>query len=117
MKFKVDENLPAEIAELLIRSGHDAKTVNEEQLKGIDDPNLIKICKRENRAIITMDTDFSDINTYPPEDYDGIIVLRLGSQSKNHVLKIFKHLILTINIEPLEKHLWIVEDSFIRIRG
>ena len=41
MKFKIDENLsrrdgypPVEIAELLIKSGHNAKTVNEQQLKG-----------------------------------------------------------------------------------
>ncbi|MBS3909668.1 MAG: DUF5615 family PIN-like protein [Actinobacteria bacterium] len=28
MRFKIDENLPIEIAELLIHAGYDAKTVN-----------------------------------------------------------------------------------------
>jgi hypothetical protein len=30
MQFKIDENLPVEIVELLINAGHDAKTVNEQ---------------------------------------------------------------------------------------
>ncbi|MHB8854363.1 MAG: DUF5615 family PIN-like protein [Ignavibacteriaceae bacterium] len=117
MKFKIDENLPVEISELLIKSGHDSKTVNEQQLKGTKDSVLINLCRQENRAMITMDTDFSDISAYPPEEYAGIIVLRLGSQAKNHVINVFQHTIPTINVEPLQQHLWIVEENMIRIRG
>jgi hypothetical protein len=32
MQFKIDENMPIEIAELLNDAGHDAKTVNNQQL-------------------------------------------------------------------------------------
>jgi hypothetical protein len=35
MRFKVDENLPKEAAELLMTGPHDAVTVNEEGLQGI----------------------------------------------------------------------------------
>lgn len=75
MKFKIDENLPVEISELLIEKGHDTKTVNDEKLKGTSDSILIDICRQENRALITLDMDFSDIKSYPPEEYNGIIVL------------------------------------------
>ena len=34
MKFKIDENLPVEAAELLRDAGHDAHTVGEESLTG-----------------------------------------------------------------------------------
>ena len=40
MQFKVDENLPAEIASLLRQAGHGAATVVEEQLTGSKDPDL-----------------------------------------------------------------------------
>jgi hypothetical protein len=33
MQFKVDENLPAEIAVLLRQAGHSAATVTEQRLK------------------------------------------------------------------------------------
>ena len=117
MKFKIDENLPIEIAKLLIERGHDAKTVNEQQLKRTNDSVLINLCKQENRALVTLDTDFSNISEYPPIEYAGIMVLRLGSQAKQHVINVFQQIITTIEIEPLKQHLWIVEDNAIRIRG
>ncbi len=65
MQFKTDENLPVEISEILLNVGHDAKTVNDQQLKGTKDEVLIDICKNENRALITLDTDFSEFNEFP----------------------------------------------------
>ena len=38
MRFKTDENLPKEIAELLTKSGHDAIRVDEQGLAGVADP-------------------------------------------------------------------------------
>lgn len=37
MRFKIDENLPIEISELLINAGYDVKTVNEQLLNGVKD--------------------------------------------------------------------------------
>jgi hypothetical protein len=45
MQFKIDENLPIKIAELLINAGYDAKTVNDQQLQGIKDSILEKYAK------------------------------------------------------------------------
>lgn len=117
MQFKIDENLPVEISEILLNAGHDAKTVNDQQLKGTKDAVLVDICKNENRALITLDTDFSDIRTYPPQEFSGIIVLRVGSQAKQHVIKVFQRIIPIFDREPLNKHLWIVEETKVRIRG
>ena len=117
MQFKIDENLPVEIAELFVNAGHDAKTVNEQQLKGTKDPVLIAVCKSEHRVLVTLDTDFSDIRAYPPQEFTGIIVLRVGSQAKQHVMKIVHRLISLIGVEHLDQHLWIVEETSIRIRG
>ena len=40
MKFKTDENLPLQAAELLRSAGHDADSVLDEGLSGTSDPNL-----------------------------------------------------------------------------
>lgn len=117
MRFKIDENLPIEIAELLVNAGHNAKTVNEQQMQGAKDSILIDVCNRENRALVTLDTDFSDIRAYPPQEYAGIIVLRVRSQSKPHLLKVFQRIIPLIGREPLDNHLWIIEETIMRIRG
>jgi predicted nuclease of predicted toxin-antitoxin system len=60
MQFKIDENLPIEIAELLINAGLNAKTLNDQQLQGTKDPVLIDVCRSEHRVLVTLDTDFSE---------------------------------------------------------
>lgn len=117
MKFKIDENLPVEMAELLQDAGHDAITVVEEHLGGRTDSDLASICLQEGRALITLDTDFADIRTYPPEQFCGLIVLRLRRQDKPHVLDILKRAMALFSTEPLDQHLWIVEEDRIRVRG
>jgi predicted nuclease of predicted toxin-antitoxin system len=117
MRFKVDENPPVEVAEMLRQAGHDAATVLEQHLGGSDDAQLAALCQLESRTLVTLDMDFSDIRTYPPAEYPGLVVLRLRQQDKPHVLDVFRHLVQVLHQEPIEGHLWIVEENRIRIRG
>lgn len=117
MKFKIDENLPADVSELLKQSGYDAVTVLGQQLAGAGDLELVSLCCKEDRALITLDTDFADIRTYPPQAFPGLIVLHLYRQDKSHVLEIIKRLVQTLSTEQLDRRLWIVEEDRLRIRG
>jgi predicted nuclease of predicted toxin-antitoxin system len=117
MKFKVDENLPIEVAELLRQAGHDAATVLEQHLSGRADSAVALVCQQEDRILITLDLDFADIRSYPPAEYPGLIVLRLKQQDKPHVLDVLRHLTRVFQDEPLERQLWIVGERQIRIRG
>lgn len=87
-KFKLDENLPLEAAELLNKSGYDARTVYEEKLAGATDSQIAKMCQDEKRVLITFDIDFSEIAIYPPKMYPGIVGLRVKRQDKSQVLKL-----------------------------
>lgn len=49
----------------------------EQGLGGKADPQVIAVCKREGRALVTLDLDFSNIQTYPPKQYPGIAVRHL----------------------------------------
>jgi len=117
MEFKVDENLPVEVADLLRQVGYDAVTVFEQHLEGSPDSDIASVCQEEGRALITLDTDFADIRAYPPAQFPGLIVLRLHRQDKPHVLEVIKRLIPLLASEPLEHLLWIVEETRLRIRG
>ena len=116
MRFKVDENLPIEVAETLRTAGHDAATVNEQAMGGASDPDLAALMQREGRALITLDVGFADIRSYPPEDYEGLVVLRLTRQDKEHILQTCSRLIKRLPSEPLVGQLWIVEADRIRVR-
>lgn len=116
MKFKVDENLPVEAAELLRKEGYDVVTVRDQNLEGSTDQDIAKVCNNEKRALITIDKDFADILSYPPGESFGLIVLRLRWQDKAHVLKAIERILPILRREQPEKQLWIVGESRIRIR-
>lgn len=63
-RFKVDENLPVEAAEALCLAGYDALTVLDESLGGTLDGPLATVCREEGRALVTLDLNFSNIQTY-----------------------------------------------------
>jgi predicted nuclease of predicted toxin-antitoxin system len=115
MRFKVDENLPSEIAETLLVAGYDAMTVFDQNMSGASDLSLIDICKKENRILVTLDLDFADISTYPPNECPGIVVLRVRHQDKLHLAEVFRKAVKRFEQELLECRLWIVEETQIRI--
>jgi predicted nuclease of predicted toxin-antitoxin system len=117
MKFKVDENLPVEVAAMLQSLGYDAATIIDQQMVGEPDHNIAAVCQAEQRSIVTLDTDFADIRVYPPADYSGIIVMRLRRQDKPYVLEIVQRWTKALPNEPLIGKLWIVDERQIRIRG
>lgn len=86
MKLKVDENLPVEAASILHQHGFEADTVPDESLSGVDDEAIANRVRAESRIFVTLDLDFSNIGAYPPDEYAGIIVLRLKAQDKPTVL-------------------------------
>ena len=47
MKFKIDENLPIELADLLQDEGYDASTIYSESLKGAKDRAINSISQKK----------------------------------------------------------------------
>ncbi len=117
MRFKVDENLPIEVAGLLCSAGLDALTVFDQRLIGEADSRILDICQEEGRTLITLDLDFSDVRSYPPQEYFGLVVLRLHRQDKPYVLETIRGIIPLFEHEQIEGRLWIVEENRIRVRG
>ena len=117
MLFKVDENLHDDVAAALRGRGHDAATVFDEGLHGHPDRDVAAICQREGRALIALDLDFANIQTYPPQDYPGLIVLRVADQSRLRIQHVLGSLLDVLDREVVAGHLWIVEESRVRIRA
>jgi predicted nuclease of predicted toxin-antitoxin system len=117
MRFKIDENLPVEAAESLRQAGHEATTVPQQGLSGEPDEHIALVCQKEALALVTLDTDFAEIRAYPPSQYSGLIVLRLRTQDKSHVLHVLKRLLPLLSTDPLAHYLWIVEEERVRVRA
>ena len=116
-EFKIDENMPIEAAHMLAAAGQDAMTVSEQGMKGKADVRVAAVCQQERRVVVTPDLDFGNVRSYPPEDYPGVIVLRLARLAKPRVLSVLRRILPLLERDVLTGKLWIVEESSIRIRG
>ena len=116
MQFKIDENLPIEVAQLLQGAGYDALTIGDQRMTGEPDPRVAAVCVAEQRVLVTLDLDFADIRTYPPGEFPGIIVLRPHTQAKPSVLALIARLDTLLSAEPLAGNLWILDEFNLRIR-
>ncbi|MCX6053526.1 MAG: DUF5615 family PIN-like protein [Chloroflexi bacterium] len=116
MKFKVDENLPVDVCQLLQQTGYDCMSVHDQKMTGATDDILLTVCQSEGRIMLTLDLDFCDIRRYPPASYPGIIILRLEHQDKEHVVSVLRRIIPSLSSEQIENRLWIVDEHKIRVR-
>ena len=116
MKLKIDENLPAELADALRTAGHDAETVAAEHMAGYADQVVLRHARHEQRILITMDKGIANIRTYPPSKYAGIVLLRLKSTGRKAVLSFAsKHLPALLSVE-LRGKLLVVSEAGVRTR-
>ena len=58
MRFKVDENLPIDVAEILRANNHDAMTIFDQEMVGQPDLKVASVCRAEERALVTLTSTF-----------------------------------------------------------
>lgn len=116
MKFKLDENLPAELASDLRGLGHQADTVFEEGLAGAADPVILAAAHTEGRVILTLDKGIASLQNYPPENFSGIVLFRPEASGRGMVLKFIRERLADVLDLELTRRLVVVGPSRIRIR-
>jgi predicted nuclease of predicted toxin-antitoxin system len=75
--FLIDANLPRSLVALLRGLGHDVEFVRDIGLAAAPDQDIAARARQTGAALLTRDLDFANIRRYPPEDYPGLVVLRL----------------------------------------
>lgn len=116
MKLKLDENIGRGSADILRDEGHDVSSVHEQGLLGIADGALFEVCKREARALVTLDRDFGQTLRYPLAKSPGVAILELGSRpSKAALNERLRELAVLLRTGNLAGFLWIVEPRRVRI--
>lgn len=83
MKIKLDENMPASLAPVLRRLGHDVDTIPDEGLATAPDVTVWEAAQSEARLLVTQDLDFSDLRRFAPGSHHGILLIRLRDPDRS----------------------------------
>ncbi len=116
MRFKLDENLPAELVRDLEQLGHDAATVIQEGLTGAEDLTVVAAASAEGRTLLTLDKGIADIRDYRFEDLSGVVLFRPDALGRKEVLAFLRRHIPGILSLDLKGRLAVVTATGIRIR-
>jgi len=108
--------MPGIVVSMLREDGHDVASVREEELTGVGDAQLARICLVEARVLLSLDVEFADIRRLPPRDHAGLVVLRPARAGPRHAARLVASIRDRLQSESLHGLLWVVNEGSIRIR-
>lgn len=76
MRFLVDENLSRRLPELLAAYGHDAVHVADAGLRSASDDEVLQAARRNDRILISADTDFGTLLAMERAEGPSVILIR-----------------------------------------
>lgn len=114
MKLKLDENFDVRLVPELVKEGFDADTVIAEGLVGSPDQTIYDTCKAIGRTLVTLDLDFSNPLRFPPQDTEGIVVVRPPKAVLSSIRATLRSVLAQLKTGAVKGKLWIVEAGRIR---
>ncbi len=90
MTILIDHCVFPRYKRLLESWGYEARLLHEVIQTDAADPDVLETALQLDAILLTFDMDFSNIVTYPPHDYQGIIVIRYQAEDEaesEHTLK------------------------------
>lgn len=116
MKFKIDENLPAEVAAMLGAMGFDADTVHDERLAGAQDPVVVAAAAEASRVLLTLDKGIANLEEYPAGQHGGVVLFRPPRSGRGAVMEFLRERLPELIRLDLQGRLTVVGPTRIRIR-
>lgn len=116
MKFKLDENLPQELADDLIRLGHDTDTVVGEGLVGAKDPVIVQAARDSSRILLTLDKGIASLLQYPIHEHAGVVLFRPDTSGRGSVVAFVRSRLSDVLQMELVGRLTVVGPARIRVR-
>ncbi|MBI3293055.1 MAG: DUF5615 family PIN-like protein [Elusimicrobia bacterium] len=116
MQFLVDENVAHSTVQFLRLLGHDVLDVKEEHWFGLPDDKLVRIARREQRIILTLDKDFGNILVFPPKQAVGVLLIDLRNPHPTAVNSLLKSFLKGKNDAFFRHKLFLLNEWQVRIR-
>ncbi len=109
MSFLLDNCTPDDYRQLLLSWGYQATFLRQHTTPNISDPDVLKMADQLGAVLLSVDKDFLNVKTYPPQNYQGIIVIRDKHNTRQAIALILKQAIDTLYRDKLRGVLVIVD--------
>jgi predicted nuclease of predicted toxin-antitoxin system len=118
MRFLIDANLPRAAILVCQKFGHQVEFARDIGLAAASDAQIAERARESSAALLTRDLDFADVRRYPPDQYPGIVVLRLPDTTVAlEIARVLERFLMEPGfLEPLAGRLAIVEMDRVRFR-
>lgn len=119
LRFFADHCVPSLVIRLLRNEGHEVLVIKEHISPDSKDLTVIAKAQELDAALVSLNGDFSDIVTYPPAVYRGIVSLQVRNHPES-IPALMNRLLAYCSMYPEMSHyrgkLLLVEVHRIRIR-
>lgn len=116
MRFLLDECLPARMAGLLRAAGHDCMHVYDLGLGGQPDEEVMALADREERILLSADTDFGELLANAPVLAPSVILLRRTDKKAESLTSVVLANLGQITDDLTAGALIVISDTRIRAR-
>ena len=115
VRILADENVSPTVVAFLRSQGIDVADTKERGWQGKSDDELLETAYRENRWVLTHDSDFGSLAIHEDQPYWGIVFLRPRDLTPRNVVRVCNRL-LQHDVDVSQRTLVVVEEARIRIR-
>ena len=113
MRFKLDENVTVEAADVLRRFGHDVDTVVAEGFQGAHDQTIREAASHAARMVVTFDVGFAGARE---GGGSGVLLLRLADQQPANVVLVLTQLATSHDLDSFAGCVVVVSERLVRVR-
>lgn len=116
MKFLLDANIPYS-AKQIFRATDEVFHVRDIGLGDASDRTIIAWAKKRRAVLVTRDFDFANILNFPPQEYFGIVVLKVPpSYHADSIKRVLAGFLSRVDAKSLPGATVIVEEGRFRVR-
>ena len=116
MKFLIDNALSPRVAARLRTEGHDAVHLREYNMQEASDIEVFELAAREQRVLVSADTDFAAIVALRSVKHPSVILFRRSLRRPDDQIQILLSNFSNIQKPLQDGSIIILEDNRIRIR-
>jgi hypothetical protein len=116
MSILLDHCVPNKFLHLLTSWGYNATLLSQHIPPDSDDSDVLELAQLLDAVLLTLDLDFSNILTYPPSNYAGILVMLYKAQDEPELIITLQKVLADMYRDDLRGVLIIIEAKRYRVR-